>query len=168
MVLEEEDRGGRVGGGEGGVADADATPSADARRPLHHWIRPSQERREPPTSQDPPRRADGYHLARIYHQLTGSATRPSDPPPARWIDADRPKGARWRGGRGHQRTTRASESDGQVQPPARRRGIGGAGAVRHCSLWREGGRGLREGGMHRPAASSGVDGGFEVREGGRD
>ena len=32
MVLEEEDRGGGVGGGEGGVADADATPSADARR----------------------------------------------------------------------------------------------------------------------------------------
>ena len=30
MVLEEEDRGGGVGGGEGGVADADATPSADA------------------------------------------------------------------------------------------------------------------------------------------
>ena len=32
MVLEEEDRGGGVGGGEGGVADADATPSADAGR----------------------------------------------------------------------------------------------------------------------------------------
>jgi len=168
MVLEEEDRGGGVGGGEGGVADADATPSADAMRPPHHriWpprhqIRPSQERREPPTSQDPPRHADGYHLARIYHQLTGSATHPSDPPPARWIHAARPKGARRRGGRGHQRTTRASESDGQAQPPARRRGIGGAGAVRRCSLW-------REGGMHCPAASSGVDGGFGVREGGRD
>ena len=32
MVLEEEDRGGGVGGGEGGVADADAMPSVDARR----------------------------------------------------------------------------------------------------------------------------------------
>ena len=32
MVLEEEDRGGGVGGGEGGVADANATPSADTRR----------------------------------------------------------------------------------------------------------------------------------------
>ena len=32
MVLEEEDQGGRVGGGEGGVADANAMPCADAGR----------------------------------------------------------------------------------------------------------------------------------------
>ena len=42
MVLEEEDRGGGVGGGEGGVVDADATPSADARR---GWMRSADARR---------------------------------------------------------------------------------------------------------------------------